>query len=686
VPIDESPSGARFAIGCAAFAATAIGVVLVWGPWLAPAPPLLGFDGTPILPAVNDPAAPQRVRRYQLFLGGLVVVTLAMLLLPRLRSEAARGLGPVAARRAAATAAVVLAAAIVAVTWVWLRTSMQPTTLLVFFAGFYGALIHPSPLFHAVAMAGGAVALPLLGRVVASLPVRAWWLLLAAYSLAVTLPGLVQPIVLAHMPPEILRTIEWHYDSVLGGAFTLLAGDRERHLGYGYLLSVLKALLERLAGPLSFAADVRLVQGMNVAFALVMLGAGYAWDRTRPLVALLALALVLPWVHNTHQNIFFPNQSGLRFVFVPLSIVLLRWSHRLSTRAAALAAGAFAALAVLWNLETGVAVTAALVVHLAARSGRLSWRGLLSPAVFLGGGLAAGCVVVGLLSGVGLGVWPLQFGLPRKLLERATAGLGYGYPLYPDLLAVVTFGCAIWAVLDLAAAWRAGTADARTRDCGALGVIVLVWAPYYVLQPHPWNLWSYLPLGGLLLGERLFPPGGRPPWLRVPVVLAVTIAIPVVAAGAWQTWRSLDRGTALAGVAALDAETIGRRVSGVMVTAPDARAIEARAAYLGTVPADTIVLTGNTYLLPKLTGRVALFPYRDLSYAGTVQGQFDGLVASIRARSPSSILVDDPATLSRTDPRRAYFQRLEAALADRYRLENVSAGWSIWKKKPRPAP
>jgi len=83
---------------------------------------------------------------------------------------------------------------------------------------------------------------------------------------------------------------------------------------------------------------------------------------------------------------------------------------------------------------------------------------------------------------------------------------------------------------------------------------------------------------------------------------------------------------------------------------------------------------------------VELFPLRGLSYPGRVKGQVDDLVASIRARSPSWLLVDDPATLSRHDPHRVYFERLEAGLANRYRLDGIRSGWSVWKQEPRPSP
>ena len=92
-------------------------------------------------------------------------------------------------------------------------------------------------------------------------------------------------------------------------------------------------------------------------------------------------------------------------------------------------------------------------------------------------------------------------------------------------------------------------------------------------------------------------------------------------------------------------------------------------------------MTGNSYLLPRLSGRVDVFPFRDFAYAGTVTRQFDDLVAALRARSPSQILVDDPPTLSGGDLHRAYFERLEAALADRYALERTTAGWRVYKDR-----
>ncbi|HET7340151.1 MAG TPA: hypothetical protein VFL90_01720 [Methylomirabilota bacterium] len=664
----------RPAVAGAAVAAVALGVLLVWGPWTTPPPPLVGFDGRPIPAAINDASAQARVHRYQLFLAVLAAASLAILLAPRVR--------PAPARRGASAwlergAALALGAIALGALWRFSGPALVARTHIVLFAGFYGFYSVLSPRFYALAVALGAVALPLLARLAPRIPARTWWLLLTGYTLAVMLPGLLQPIVLAHAPPGMLQSIEWHYDAVLGGTHTLVAGSAERHVGYAYLLAVLTALIERYTGLVSFAADVRLVQAMNVAFALAALAACYAWDRARPLVALLALALVLPWVQNNHLNIFFPNQSGLRFLFFPLTIVALRLSHRVPVARAALAGGVFAALALLWNLETGLALTAGIAVHLGARGERLSPAVLLPLALRFLAGLAGGGLVVGLVSGVGLGLWPLD--LLRRLLQRTAVGYGYGYPLYVDLMALLLLGYAIWALLELVVARRAGRPDPSLVDRGALGVVMLVWAAYYVLQPHPWNVWSYLLPGGLLLADSLFTGARRLP--LVPCVLAVTIAVPAAALGTAQTWWSLDRGSHLASVAALDAGRIGTVVSGVMVKAADATAIQARAAYLATVPADTVVVTGDSYLLPKLSGRVALFPHRDPAYSSTTRAQLAELAGAIRRRAPSVLLLDDPVTLD--DLHRRYFERLAAELADSYRLDGVRSGWSVFTRAAR---
>jgi hypothetical protein len=672
-------------VACAAFAVTMLGVLLVWAPWVPAGRELLDFDGKPIPLMLRDASAQERLQRYKIFLGALALASLMALALPRRRAPETRVTRPFPTSTwLEAAAAVVLAVVVVGVTWVWLAPKMVPRTHMVLFSGFYGFYTQPSLGLVVAAALGGAVTLPLLWRFGSRLSLRAWWLLLGASTLVVTLPGLFEPIVLVYAAPGMLPFVEWHFDAVLGGVYTLAAGSSERHMSYTYLVSAIMALLQRQGGPLSFAADVRVVQGMNVAFALCVLWACYAWDRRRPLIALLTAALVLPWVSNNHLNIFFPNASGMRYLFLPLTVVWLRLSHGLASERAALAGGVFSALALLWNLETGVAVTAGVAVHLGARAERLRLTALVPLLGRYVGGLAAGLLGVGLMIGLGLGRWPLD--LPRKLLDRTTIGASYGYPLYLDLMAIVIFGYVVWAVMGLVVARRAGPVASRAADRGALGVVALVWAAYYVLQPHPWNVWSYLLFGGLLLGDRLFPDGGPPPGarglLRIAFVLAATIAVPTAVIGTMQTGYALERGSNLAGVAAhLGSARLGVTLSGVMVKAGDAAAVQSRAAHLATVPPDALVVTGNSYLLPKLTGRVELFPYRDLTYAAT-RSQLEQFATTIRARAPSMLLLDDPATLTGDDARRRYFERLAAELSDRYRLQQVVSGWSVYVPVP----
>src|SRR5262249_41657299 len=77
------------------------------------------------------------------------------------------------------------------------------------------------------------------------------------------------------------------------------------------------------------------------------------------------------WINN-HQKLFFPNQSGWRFIGFPLMIVVMRHFAEASARRRAIAFGAAAVFALLWNVETGIAVLLALLVYLAGRA-RVKW-------------------------------------------------------------------------------------------------------------------------------------------------------------------------------------------------------------------------------------------------------------------------------------------------------------------------
>jgi hypothetical protein len=606
--------------------------------------------------------------------------------LPRFNRFGNDGLGSLGdAPRLRTTAALSVGILLLAAIHLWWIPTLPERASIVRFGEIHGLIALPSAELYYWSAAGGLLVLMLAPLGAQRLNPRLLWWLALGYTLVLTLPGLFEPIALDTTPPGSLQGVEWHFDAVFGGVYTPAAGAEGRHVGYSFLLSLIRALVERHFGVLSFATDIRIVQAGNLAFALCTYWACRLWNRDQPLIALTTLALVLPWVHNNHQNVFFPNQSGLRFVAFPAAVMVLRASHHLPIERASWLLGIFGVLALLWNVETGLAVVAGLMVYLAVRINELSPRTLALVAGGFSGGMAVGLCGFFLIEWVGLGVWPQGSPIFLRMAKTAATDFSYGWPLYFDPLAILILGYGIWNVFALAMERRAGPPSDRVMDRGSLAAIALVWGAYYVIRPHPWNTWSYLLFLGLLLGDSLFSVVRQEQrkfdagiLVRVPVFAAVLVVIPALIASNLQAAGSLLRGLRLAGP---DAARSTEVLSGVRVQRSDALAIGSRLAFLKTVPDHSRAFTADSFLLSRLSARADLFLQQDPAYTALTLKQFDALISDIRANAPPLLLFDDPATLPRGDLHARYFEHMQAALLGLYQFEGITSGWSVWRKR-----
>jgi hypothetical protein len=645
-------------------------------------PRLIDVDGQPVSGLVNP--LPQR-RAHQAALVMLALVSIAAVFLPKrfvlIPSRESRiGRLDWLEPAVAVLVGIFLAVAI----WLWKIPSLPPATGSVLFAGYYGLWASPSPSFYASSVIAAAA---LLGAIAAfGIPAARWlWAATLGYVLLLTLPGLFEPIALEYIPPGALQNIEWHFEAVMGGKYALLSEVPTHGFGSSFLFSLLQAIVER-RGTFSFATDIRIIQAGNTAFALASLWACYVWNPKKPLVAIVTLGLLLPWVHNNHQNLFFPNQAGWRFISFPLMIIVMRHFAEPPASRRAIAFGAFAAFALLWNIETGIAVLLALLVYLAGRAERFGFdiwaRMILDFAV--GAGLAVG--LVSLVYRAGLGSWPDLVNIGRYAFTLFTIVLSWdwGWPLYFDVLAFVIAVFAIWSVLVAALARRSASLDATGADRAALATLILVWGSYYIVHPHPWNLWSYLFPFGLLFGDTLFS-GLKHPiearWrgacLTVSGVVFVLVVGPACAVANWQAAESLWLGFRIPSTPPSTAAVF----SGVRLPKTDVYAVAARLAYLFDAPNDARAFSGNSYLLPKLSGRIDLFPELDGAYVSGNVDQYRNIDGSVRQAAPLTLLFDDPATLQAGGPHEKYFSRLQQKLSDQYRPDLTLSGWWIWRRR-----
>jgi hypothetical protein len=645
--------------------------------------PLLDVDGEPIVGLVN--ALPRR-RAHQVAVGMLALFWVGASLIPKqfLSRLSPREERVLRLHWVEPAAAVLIGIFLAVMIWLWTLPTLPPATWSIFFGEYYGLFALPSPTFY---MASVIAALLILGVIITlGIPSTQWlWAAALGYALLLTLPGLVEPIALERIPPGTLQDIEWHFEAVMGGKYALLYGAPTNRFGYSFLFSLLQAIIER-HGTFSFLTDIRIVQIGNIAFALSSLWACYAWDPKRPSIAMLTLALLLPWIHNNHQNLFFPNQAGFRFISFPLMIIIMRHFADSSSWSRTVAFGATAALAILWNTETGIAVLLALLVHLASRadSFRFEVWGRMTLQFAGGGGLAV--VLVVLVFWAGLGSWPDLMSLTSYIIGRITIGANWnhGWLFQFDALALVIAVFAIWSMLTQALARRSGPLAAKSADRAALTTLIVTWGSYYIVYPHAWNLWSYLLPFGLLYGETLICGLKSSDGLRqldavltAPAIIFVLVVGPACIVANWQAIESLWLGFHIPSNLPAGAA----RFSGVRLPRADVDALAARLAYLEQAPRDARAFSGNSYLLPKMSGRMDLFPERDGAYATGDVGQYRNIDASVRQAAPGVLLFDDPATLRVGGPHEKYFARLQQKLSDQYRPALTVSGWSIWRRR-----
>lgn len=654
---------------------TVLVLTVIWLALFIPWPDgvsFIGFDGRPFTELEID-AAPQG-RAHQIGMLVLAVLGLTILLCrsPRIarRAELLAGILPYIS--------MLLSLSVALSSLYWILTAALPsTTILGLHGEVFGSFANPSRTFVLAAMAFALLCAPIFAATARRQPMLLWFLAIA-YSALLLGAGFFGPVLLDRLVPVEVGYIEAHFDAVIGAKQTLAKGLQDRDFGYTLIFNAAQASVERFTGHFSFATDIRIIQAGNVAFVIATLWAGYLWNPAKPLIALLALALVLPWVHNDSIGLLFPNQAGWRYIAFPLAIIVMRLAHGRAPKEIAAAFGLFGALAVLWNAETGAAVVLALLVRLLAVMERVSMReqSTLFARFLLGAIAGIACVL--LFYRLGLGRWPDGASIVLNLLAR-TQGLARGRPIYVDPLAILVGAYALWFVLRGAAIRRLGPLASRPADRAALGMMILAWGAYYMQQPHPWNLWSYMLPFGLLLGDTLFsvplPRNWKQTAVRaaVPIVTFAFLVAPIIAAGNYQAVRSIWHAIGLKNAVSSDA-----LLSGVRLSREVADPLRQRLEHLPTIPSGAWIFTGNVYLLPKLSDRRDLVITRSLYWKATLS-QFNQLVDQVRSAAPPVLVFDDPATLSNIEFTQRYLLHLQNALVGQYHPEKTISGWWIWR-------
>jgi hypothetical protein len=508
--------------------------------------------------------------------------------------------------------------------------------------------------------------------------------LVVVVLLGVTVPGFRVRLDLAKRP-STPAWIEWHYGSVLGPADLLGGGWRigDVPTSYGLLPPVLLAGYQRFRGvALEMGDYVRAIQISQVLLLVVCAVLYHRHARGAWALTLVAILLLVPWYHSTQPGIYFPNQTPLRMIGVPLAAATVMAVRRLPASRSAPFLGVLAAVALFLNVECGLAVSAGVAAFLWQR--RDPGLGKAPLAVRAGLGALAGLALVAALCRTLLGTWlrPRDVASMAETVRLvAKSGLS-GSPFALDPLALLMFGHAAILLLLLARAGNGPSAAFRAF----LAATLVAWFAYYANRPTDWSLagfhvlYAFLAIDLLrgiaasLAGRRL----SAATTLAAAAIGGVLLPTTVWRYRSWAVeWLPAGWVEAARGDHAL--------VSGVLFERPWADELSRRAAALrrSAAAGRAAYFSSDSYLLSKLSGVLPPWPYVDIINATLTRSHYDRLLSGIVEQGVATLYFDPPESQTdRESPYRGLFQMIRRDLASDYLRAGVEEGWEVWRRIP----
>ena len=230
-----------------------------------------------------------------------------------------------------------------------------------------------------------------------------------------------------------MSSLNMHIEMTLGHADRLAAGDvlfRETTPVYGVLVPVLLGIYERQFGLIPLGDHIRSLVGIEILYWMI---AGYLfliWSGRHWVSCLLPVVLLLEYFWSASLGLIPPNHSPYRSAGLTIAVLSLMVLRNASPRINQWAAGIVSGLAVLANLESGIAASTGLVIYLYRRYalvGPDDRRGsLLSVALRYSTGFFLALIGFIILCRIGCGSWPYLPGLREHLVYARLSSTGYG--------------------------------------------------------------------------------------------------------------------------------------------------------------------------------------------------------------------------------------------------------------------
>jgi len=197
----------------------------------------------------------------------------------------------------------------------------------------------------------------------------------------------IRPFSLSYFIPDgYLWGLDHHWSGVIGEGVTSSFQQMTNPLlapEYGKLLSIGISWALTLSQNTDFGDIVNALQVSHLLFAaLIFIILWQRFKRSELNLVLISFLLILfalaPVISNATTVLSTPNQSPIRFLFFPLTLIAAYLIARLKSPADWCIAAIINAIAIYYNPETGIATLLGLSFALFVKSMKLGWRPVLT--------------------------------------------------------------------------------------------------------------------------------------------------------------------------------------------------------------------------------------------------------------------------------------------------------------------
>ena len=518
--------------------------------------------------------------------------------------------------------------------------------------------------------------------------------------------GLVLLFVIPGQRLTLVYTSDWdvteihmnHWLYVASHADRLLHGAR-LHYGatpsYGQLATLVNVALQRLLGEFTLRGHLAFIVGLQTVVMLALLRTYYFLSRGAWLLCCPALVVagcnfwLVTWLQ--------PNHSAWRYLILWLLPWTLTKLAAAPLRLAALGAGLVGCLAVIHNVETGIAAAAGCFAFIAYRSRHLAPRQIAAVAARTCVGCATGLLCWAVLCILSLGKAPdlvAAFNQAKLFRLMSSTGFGAALPTTIDPLALVILGSCCFTLAYRVLDWRRCEMPAHAVQF-AVAAASLVWFAYYANRPHREYLYGFFPLLGCLLIDqlRVVSAGlrGRLPLTATACAAAAIswVVVPVVKQQCVQQYLAAPPASDDV-VRSQDKKYIPELGA---YLPDDARtgAILQRAEYLKSRSSPGLVfLTVDCYPIAKIARRWPDLPVADIFWECLNAQQFAAAWSALEAGHVDEILLDPHDWLTSSSchlpvcaSERRYLLAVRDRLAQEFDFVGAEAGWERWRRRGR---